>query len=253
MRGITWLAAAVTTLHDLGDFEDAALVQQRVAACFAAFVTDVNGSANAVGDQSTKDPLLEELEPGQINYLDPGQDISFATPPVPVSQDFGANAKTRIAAATGVTPEGLTGKYTGLPFSAARMSRIRFQANVDVWRWHMLIPQMCDGVWRWVMELAAALNGWPEVPTAEWTPPPMPVLDPAAETKTFRDSVRSGKQTLPEALRADGVQDPSAHLKEIADANKLLDDLEIVLDSDPRKVSLAGQEQPSETQDTDST
>lgn len=246
MRGVTWLAAAISTIQDLGDFEDAALVQQRAAACFAAFVTDLTGSATAIGDHDKKKPLLEGFQPGMIEYLQPGQDITSPTPPQPVSTDFANSYKQRIAASVGVTPEGLTGDYKGLPFSAARMSRLAFQQRVDSWRWHMLIPRMCDGVWNWVMELASAMRGWPEVPTAEWTPPPMPVLNPAEEAKTFRDKVRSGQETLPEALRGQGIQDPEAHLQEIARSNARLTALGIVLDSDPREVSLAGQEQPSQ-------
>jgi capsid protein len=56
--------------------------------------------------------------------------------------------------------------------------------------------------------------------------------------------------TLPEAIREQG-QDPDAHLAEIAEANAKLDELKIVLDSDPRRTSAGGQGQQVTGSDQD--
>jgi capsid protein len=52
--------------------------------------------------------------------------------------------------------------------------------------------------------------------------------------------------TLYQAIRERGG-DPESHLQEIADGNKRLDELGIVLDSDARRVSAAGLAQPPGT------
>ena len=141
----------------------------------------------------------------------------------------------------GVTYEDLTGDYTNLPFSAARMSRIRHWIRVMDWRWMMLIPQFCDPVWAWAME-AAKILGYGQPPAARWTAPPMPMLDPDKEGLAYQRNIRTGIQTLSEAIRERGY-DPDELLAEIAADNQKLDDLELALDSDPRRMTQAGQVQ----------
>jgi capsid protein len=95
-------------------------------------------------------------------------------------------------------------------------------------------------VWNWVMQAAAVMNRVPQQwPAATWTPPPMPMVDPAREGPALRDLARSGARTMPDIIREQGF-DPDEHLAEIAAWNKKLDDLGITLDSDPRKTSAAG-------------
>lgn len=247
LRGVPWLAAAVAKLNDLSDFDDARLMQQKIAACFGAFVTDLDGTSTAVGEQDPDDERLETLEPGHIEYLAPGKSISFPTPPSVA--DHGGYTETQlrqISANLGVTYEDMTTDYSKVNFSSARMARLAHQQVINEIRWNMLIPQFCDGVWGWVMEMAAEMNGWPEIPKAEWSAPPMPMLAPEKEGLAYSRLVRSGAMTLYQVIRERG-EDPATHLAEIAESNAKLDELGIVLDSDARKTSGAGQEQPSTT------
>jgi lambda family phage portal protein len=243
LRGAPWLASAIARLNDFDDYEDAILMQQKIAACFGAFVTDYEGASTALGEQSTTDERLESLEPGHIAYLPPGKTVSFATPPNVSNQEvFSASNLRRIAASLGVTYEDMTGDYSKVNFSSARMGRIAHWANVYDWRWNMLVPQFCDRVWAWVMGEAQKLNGWPELPAVAWSAPPAPMLEPDKEGLSNQRLIRSGTKTLYEIIRENGG-DPEAHLQEIAAINARLDALGIVLDSDPRKTSGAGQTQ----------
>ena len=239
LRGVPWLAAAVAKLNDFDDYDDARLMQAKVAACFGAFVSDLEG-APALGEQDTADDNLEELQPGQIQYLTPGKSITFPNPPS--VSDHGAFSETqlrRIAASLGVTYEDLTTDYSRVNFSSARMARLSHWQTLHGIRWEMLIPQFCDGVWGWVMEYAAGIEGWTEVPRAEWSPPPMPMISPEKEGLAYQRLIRSGTMTLYQAIREQG-NDPATHLAEIAEGNKALDAAGIVLDSDARKTSGAG-------------
>lgn len=242
VRGVPWLASAISRLNDFDDFEDAQLMQQKVAACFAAFVEDPDGTAPALGEPDDADDQLETLEPGHINYLTPGKKVSFATPPVPTDGSFTVRQLRRVAASLGVTYEDLTGDYSNVNFSSARMARLAHWQSIYDWQWNMLIPQFCDGVWGWVMEMARELENWRDVPTADWVPPPMPMLEPDKEGLAYQRLVRSGAMTLSQMIRALGY-DPETHLAEIAADNKRLDELKIILDSDARHTTSTGQAQ----------
>lgn len=244
-RGVPWLASVIGRLQDFDDYEDALLMQQKVAACFAAFVKNLDGGApdpNNIGKPNDLQDELEELAPGHVSYLGVGQDIAFSTPPVPPSSDFANRNLRGIAVGVGVSFEEVAGDWSQVNFSSARMSRLSHWANVRGWRWDMMIPQFCAGVWRWAMEDAAAIEGWPVVPTADWAPPPMPMLEPEKEGLAYQRLVRSGAMTLYQMIRERG-EDPDAHLAEIAAANAKLDEFGIVLDCDPRKVAGTGQAQ----------
>lgn len=246
VRGMPWLASAITRLKDFDDFEDAELMQQKVAACFGAFVTDLDGGAAPLGVPSTGNDgqQVDQLEPGHIEYLPPGKSVSFATPPPTSNSGFSTRTLRRIAAGLGVTYEDLTGDYSQVNFSSARMARLAHWQNVHEWRWHMLIPQLCNGVWQWAMGMTAAIEGWPTVPTAQWAAPPMPILEPDKEGLAYQRLVRIGAMTWGQMIRELG-EDPTSQLDEIQAFNRELDERGIVLDSDPRRTNAAGMVQPA--------
>lgn len=242
VRGVSWFGAAIVKLKDLDEYEDAELLRQKIAACFAAFVTDVDGLAAPVGAGDAANPLYETLEPGQISYLPPGKQVTTASPPAVVDTSFSTRNLRAVAAAIGATYEDLTGDYSQVNFSSARMARLVHWGHVSAWQHHMLIPLLCGGVWRWFDEAARVAGLWREPVRADWTPPPMPLIDPPQEALAYSRSIRNGFMTLPEVLRERGF-DPGAHMREYAESNALLDTLGIKLDSDPRATSASGQTQ----------
>lgn len=241
-RGISWLVTAVLNLKELDQFEDAALVRQKIAACFAAFVTDIDG-AIPIGDNSdATQPGVEAFEPGHISYLPPGKDVKFGNPPLTTDEAFTVRNLRKIAAGIGVTYEDLTGDYSNVNFSSGRMGRISHWQKVEDWRWNMLVPLMCDGIWKWAMESAVLAGELNDVPAVEWTPQPMPMLEPDKEGLAISRMVRNGFKTLSEAMREQGL-DPDTQFAALAADNARLDALGLVLDSDPRKTTQMGQEQ----------
>jgi lambda family phage portal protein len=241
-RGVPWLVAAILKLKDFDEFEDAQLMRQKIAACFVGLITDPQGEATSgMGEADVSTPGIETMEPGTMLTAPPGKDVKFGNPPLVTDDGFSVRTLRGAAAAIGVTYEDLTGDYSQVNFSSARMSRLAHWGNVYDWQWNMLIPQFCDPTWRWAMEAAAfaGLVSATELPAAEWTPMPMPMTDPDKEARANVIRLRSGQATLPQVLREQGL-DPDAHLAEIAAANKKLDQLGIWLDSDPRRTSAAG-------------
>jgi capsid protein len=85
------------------------------------------------------------------------------------------------------------------------------------------------------------------------------LVDTAIEGLAYLRNIRTGIMSLSEALRERGY-DPRAVLAEIAADNTLLDKLGIILDSDPRMTTQAGnprdlgqKEQPAEPDPPDET
>lgn len=238
-RGISWFGAAIVPLKDLDEYEDAELMRQKIAACFAAFVQDAEGAGTALGEEDEDDDQIEAFEPGGIFYLPPGKTVTTANPPLTTDSAFTNRTLRKVAAALGVTFEDLTGDYSQVNFSSARMARLVHWAHVRDWQWDMMIPQLCGGVWEWFIEAANLAGLLPEVVPAEWTPPPMPMLEPDKEGLGYSRNVRAGLMTLSEMVREQGG-DPDAHWEEYAEDLKRLDELGIKLDSDVRAVSQAG-------------
>lgn len=119
------------------------------------------------------------------------------------------------------------------------MARLAHWGNVYDWQWFILVPQLCDPAWAWAMEAAVAIGLVKSGPPAEWTPPPMPMIDPEKEGLAYIRRVRSGGMTFSEMIREQG-RDPETHIAEYKADLKMLDEAGIWLDSDVRKVSAAG-------------
>lgn len=244
-RGISWLVTAIITLKDFDEYEDATLMRQKIAAAFAGFVVDLDGSGPGIGDPDSTDTELETFGPGEIQYLPPGKTVTFNNPPQTADDSFSNRNLRRVAAGLSIPFEDLTGDYSQVNYSSARMSRIAHWASVRDWQFNMLIPLLCQVVWGWAMDAAVGAGELTIAPTADWTTPPIPMIEPDKEGLAYQRLVRNGTMTFSEMVREQGG-DPKAHFEAYAADLKMLDDLKIKLDSDVRAVSQAGltQERP---------
>lgn len=245
-RGVSWFAPALLKFKDFDEFDDATLMKQKIAACLAVITTDLNGDAPALGTatagETSADHQIDTLEPGMILNVPPGREIEVVSPPSVREYDGYSKTQLRaIAAGIGVTYEDLTGDYSEMSFSSARMSRIRHWAKVDDWRWRIVVPQFLDPVWKWISTIGGIVGaGMAE--TTVWNPPPMPMIEPDKEGLAIARNIRAGIQTHQSAVRERGYQwEP--FLDEYQAGLQDLDSRGIVLDSDPRKMTQAGQAQ----------
>jgi capsid protein len=133
-----------------------------------------------------------------------------------------------------VTYEALTNDYSNVNFSSGRLGWIEFQRNIDMWRWHLMVPHMCIPTWRWFTEAAAVAGMGSDKVVSQWTAPRREMIDPAKEAEGLKNQIRCGLMSQSEAIRENG-RDPDEVYQEIAGDNAKLDDLELVLDSDPRQ------------------
>jgi lambda family phage portal protein len=249
--GVPWLSSVMIRLKDFDEYEHAQLVRQKIAAAFSVFIRTSKGEPpEGAGDEFT-------LKPGMVRWLEPGEDVTFASPPgVEGHEGYARVNKRDIAAGLGITYEALTADYSQVNYSSARMAHLEMLANVHQIRHNMLIPQLCHRVENWIKE-ACELVGIPAQDTVwEWTPPRREMLDPSKEVNAMNQAIRSGLTTRQEEIRKLG-RDSRDVMREIAADNALADELGLILDSDPRAVSQQGMQQTKPTNgdaaDTDDT
>ena len=248
VRGPSWFAPTLLRFKDFDELEDAVLMKQKIAACLAVFYTDVDGTNERLGvvsDEEQLDDDVDMLEPGIIKNVPPGRSVEIVQPPsVDEYPEYSKTVLRAIATGMGATYEDTTGDYADMPFSAARMSRIRHWAGVDDWRWRTEIPQFCAPVWGWMVEAGRIMLEVSGDAEAEWTAPPMPMVDPVNEGLAYQRNIRTGIQTLFEVLRERGFR-PAAVLAEHKAVAEMLDKLGLKLDCDARYLTQAGQLQGS--------
>ena len=233
VRGVPWGAPCILRLRDFDEYEDAQLIRQKIAACFAVFYYDREGEGDS-------DDTIERVEPGIIEHLPPGSDVQIASPPgVDGYGEFASVSLHAVAAGYGITYESLTGNYNDVSYSSGRLGRLDFFANLDDWQYNMLIPRLCDRVGRWFLQ-AALLAGLPaRGATLKHVPPRRAMTDPTKDVPATNAAIRAGLLTLPEAIRQQGY-DVEEYLDEYALGIQMLDARGIALDSDPRWTSKAG-------------
>lgn len=245
-RGISWFAPVILRMRDRADFADAHLMRQKIAACFAAFIrsSESNDGIDIASEKPKEQPYhIESIEPGMIERLNNGEEVTFGNPPQ--VGDYGDYIKAQdreIAAALGVSYEALTGDLSGVNFSSGRMGWLEMQRNIDAWRNFMLLPQMLYPIGKWFLDAAAIEVGRSDA-TVEWTPPRREMINPREEVSASRDAIRTGLSSRSNEQRKLGY-DPMDLDREIASDNNRADKLGLIFDSDPRKVTSVGNPSP---------
>ncbi|HSH45102.1 MAG TPA: phage portal protein, partial [Longimicrobiales bacterium] len=196
-RGIPWLSSVMLRLADFADYEDAQLVRQKIAACFVGFVHEsFDGGYNPVGVSENDDgQLIDQLEPGIMERLPPGTDVTFGQPPqVSGFEEYVRVSLRAIAMGLGVSYEAIAGDLRGVNFSSGKMGRLEFQRNIDAWRMLTFVPQFCDPLARWFLEAAAMTGADTEGVKVRHIAPRNEMIDPPREGRAQREMVRSGQK-----------------------------------------------------------
>ncbi len=225
MRGVSWFAPVALAIQDLADAQDAHLMRQKIAACFAGF--RVAPEDDRIGDAANKDANgddnpagLNSISPGRIQNLRPGEDIKFSSPPgVDGFDAFAKMVLQSAAAGLGITYEALTGDLSNVNFSSARMGRMEMDRNVSSWQWLMMVPQMMQPIGRWTLEAlqqVAAVQVPRDLELA-WVPPHRMMVDPNREIAALRDKVKAGFASRQGVVRELGFDPEDITAEQIED------------------------------------
>ncbi len=243
-RGVTWFAPALLRMRDLDDYDEAELIRKKIEACFVGFVINADpGQSLTQVKQEADEKRVELFEPGMVSYLPPGKDIRFGSPaPTSGYVEYMRWHFHAVSAAMGLTYELLTGDLSQVNYSSLRAGLIEFRRRIDAMQRQLLIPQLCIPVWNRFLTTAqaAGIVGSGTIRT-QWTPPRFEAVDPQKDTMGEILLIRAGLMSLAEGIARQGY-DPDVVTAEFAEMNKVLDQLGLVLDTDPRKSTRNGQQ-----------
>ena len=261
LRGVPEMTPALLRLFHLDRFSDNVLERQAIANLFAGFFTEKlpeygAGSAAAppipfgntkpAGDGAE----LAGLEPATMQYLPPGVDVKFNSPPDagPYYSEFMRQGLMAFATTMGLPLEVLTGDLREISDRALRLILNEFRRLIEMWQWLTFIPQFCQP-WRARYFDAAVLSGALDIPGfAEkrddvvetlWVPQGWPYSHPVQDVDADIKAIRAGLQSRSSTVLGRG-EDPDQLEATIAADNQRADQLGFVFSSDARKTTPEG-------------
>ena len=255
LRGIPHAAAVLLRLNGLDQFDDATLTRQHIQNLYTGYVTHPQtGAVDAGVDPLTGAPIVRDandnamvgLEPGIMQELLPGEDITFSDPPAPAQTypDFMRQQLLAIANGLEEPYEVLTGDLTKVNDRTVRVILNDFRRRVQQWQRFIVIFQLCQPVWRAFIDraiLAGILT--PKVGFAlydvKWVPQGWAYIQPVQDIQAATLRMRSAITSLDQEITETG-QDPDDVLAQIAADNRKFDVLGLIVDSDPRRVDQRG-------------
>ena len=230
-RGVSWLGPVITKLHELDKYQDGQIKRQEIAALFAAVLsTEI--------DAEEMEAQLSRLEPGAMLTIGNDEKIEFTDPPsVEGYEPFMRVTDRVIAAAMGLTYEGLTGDYSQVNYTSGRMGRMDVDPNILDWQRNLMVPQICVPLARWIAEAIEDVTGIPvESWDMAWTPPVRPVIDPTKDHKADEVAMRAGKKSRRQVIRESG-HDPDEVEAEIQAERQFEEDNGLVFTSNAGAVA----------------
>lgn len=218
LRGVPWCHAIIQTLKDFDDFQHATIVRQKISACLVGVITRLGGdSLLSATNRKNKRKKETRMTPGTWKYAEPGEDVTFSSPPKTEGySDFIAETIRAVASGYGITYESLSNDYSKVNFSSGRMGNIEMRKNVDTWRWNMFIPIFCDGYMEMFKEWCKLTGIVKDVNDIQhqWVAPAHTMLDPTKEVAAEKEQVKAGFKSKSSVIRSNG-EDPDIVREEI--------------------------------------
>lgn len=249
LRGVPWGVSAMEHLRDLADYEHAELIRKKLEACAVGVVSDLEEGAGAngepiVGTSAIVDgtgQMVDRFEPGMFVHARGGRSVTFNQPhAVGGYYEYKRAMLRTIAAGYRLPYEILSGDLENVNYSSIRAGFLEFRRLVESLQWQVLIPLMCEPMWRWFCDVAyleGKINS-PNVPVI-WTPPRFESIDPLKDVTADVMEVRAGLTSMTDAIAKRGYNADDV-LASIKSWNDKIDAAEIILDTDPRRVTHTG-------------
>lgn len=232
-EGISIFDSVVKRLGDVEEGIEAEVVKANISACLVGFryraPTDT-GEDESIGMPThygaSDQPPVEELVPGMVETLDPGEQITFSNPP----KTGGIGDLSRIAllaasAGVGITYEQMTGDLSNVNFSSYRAGALEFKRTVGRIQYLTLIPVCLDRVWGWFLQAGIDFGRFANRPVAiKWTPPPFESIDRLGDAEADVLEMLSGTESRENILSGRGYDQDEllAQIKAGLDKQKAL-------------------------------
>ena len=243
VRGVPILYSTIQRLRNLGEYEKSELVAARAAASIMGLVhtphNDLLGEPNKDGE--TNLPPDEQLAPGMMRYLAPGESFEGFAPNRPNSAfaTFFESQLRGSGAGVGVSYENVSNDFSKSNYSSSRLSLLQTRDRwkvLQVWFISTFLRRVyCD----WLD--AAVLSGVLNFPDYEmrpqryreirWTPRGWSWVDPHKEINATIAAIKAGLTTLTEEVAKQGG-DFEENVKILARERAILEQYGISLDLD---------------------
>lgn len=247
-RGVSWLAAVALDAHDIGDIEDAIRVQQKVQACVGMILTpgedQETSTLSADGQQTTNSDtgrLEETITPGMIYRARKGETVNTIVPNGSGGAVEFIRQQLAAISATLAPYHRMTGDVSQANYSSLRAAMLGSWALLDDWQQNVFIPHLVrPAVVRRMRRLALETgdNRYLDV-GVEYALPVRRFVDPIKDLAAEVMEVRAGFKTLSRSLAERGIL-TEAQLLEFKRINDMIDQLDLVLETDARRVNDAG-------------
>jgi len=218
-RGVPFLASAINHLHQLDGYIEATVVGQRASSALMGFITSPEGELDA----PDLDKANGEFEP------------------------FVRSMLRSMASGLGCSFEAISSDYSQSNYSSSRLAMLQ---DRDHWRTiqKMLKETFYQPIYEYWLEMAVLSNvltlptysTTPEVyEKVRWVCRGYSYVDPQKEIAGMKDAVRCGFKTLTDVVSEAGGDIEELLITRQTELAKL-DDMNIILDTDPSATNKAG-------------
>ena len=215
-RGEPFLAPVLNKFKDLSDYMEAELIANKIAACFALFIKQNNpyDTALKATSRTENDKRIEELYPGLIERLGPGEEVQTVNPTRPGAQfdPFVDKILCFIGASIGLPRELVLKDFGKSNYSNTRAAlleaRKMFKCK-QLW----LSEKFCQPVFNLLIE-EAFLRGEVTAPNfyeyaqdysrSKWIGPGWGYIDPEKEINAATEAINNNLSTLADECAAHG-------------------------------------------------
>lgn len=235
-RGVTMLAPVIEQLQQIKRYTNSELMAALVESFFTAFIkTAEDASENPFNEALPSDDVPREqydprdylMGPGQVNVMNPGEDVVFADPKRPASnfQNFIDAIAKQIGAALEI-PEDLLLKEFNASYSASRAALLEAWKSFRMYRaW--FTDDFCRPIYEvWLYEAVArgriSAPGFFTDPRAQaawlcadWIGPSQGQLDPAKEINAEITAIDHGFSTYEDSTARLNGGDWSANMAKL--------------------------------------
>ena len=239
-RGVPWFHSVMADAHQLQGYEEAAVIRARAAASIMGFVQ--NNEGELIGDDVETGQRVQDFQPGQWNYLMPGESVHVPDIDYPSQQYemFVKNKIRRFATGFGCSFETISKDFSETNYSSSRLSLLEDREH---WRFvqRYLIDNFHYRVFKEWLSLAV-LSGQLDFADysarplryckPRWTPPAQHYVDPLKEVRAYREAEQAGYMTKSQVIAATNGGDYDDIAGELAREQEIAKNLDITLDKD---------------------
>ncbi len=232
IRGLPHIAPAMVRLFLLDQYDDAELDRKKTAAMFAGFITKTapEDPMMGEGEADLDGAAIASLEPGTMQVLLPGEDVTFSSP-----ADVGGGYEAfqyrtllAVSASLGLPYHLVTGDVRQANYSSLRAELVEFRRRIGQLQHGVMARQLCRPIWRRWLDTAQLagrldLSDPAAARMVQWIPPRWDWVDPLKDIQAQVLAMEAGITSRRKVVEATGYDVEEVDRENAADAKRVAD------------------------------